>query len=52
LTEVVIAAAKRTPVGSFMGAFAHTPAHELGRTAIAAALPWASNADSDGVKLR
>lgn len=38
MTEVVIAAARRTPVGSFLGSFAATPAHELGRTAIAAAL--------------
>ena len=30
-TDVVIVAAKRTPVGSFLGAFAATPAHELGR---------------------
>jgi acetyl-CoA C-acetyltransferase len=37
-TDVVITAAKRTPVGSFLGAFASTPAHELGRTAIVAAL--------------
>jgi acetyl-CoA C-acetyltransferase len=37
-TDVVITAAKRTPVGSFLGAFASTPAHELGRTAILAAL--------------
>jgi acetyl-CoA C-acetyltransferase len=38
VTDIVITAAKRTPVGSFMGAFAAVPAHELGRTAIAAAL--------------
>ena len=38
MTEVVIAAARRTPVGSFLGSFASVPAHELGRTAIAAAL--------------
>ena len=38
MTDVVIAAARRTPVGSFMGSFANTPAHELGRTAIVAAL--------------
>jgi len=31
MTDVVITAAKRTPVGSFLGAFATTPAHELGR---------------------
>ena len=38
MTEIVITAAKRTPVGSFLGAFAATPAHELGRVAIEAAL--------------
>ena len=38
MTDVVITAARRTPVGSFLGAFANTPAHELGRIAIEAAL--------------
>jgi acetyl-CoA C-acetyltransferase len=41
MTEVVIVAAKRTPVGSFLGSFAATPAHELGRVAIEAALSQA-----------
>jgi acetyl-CoA C-acetyltransferase len=41
MTEIVITAAKRTPVGSFLGAFATTPAHELGRVAIEAALEQA-----------
>jgi acetyl-CoA C-acetyltransferase len=41
MSEVVITAAKRTPVGSFLGAFAGTPAHELGRIAIEAALAQA-----------
>ncbi|MFN3727034.1 MAG: acetyl-CoA C-acetyltransferase [Allosphingosinicella sp.] len=41
MTDVVITAAKRTPVGAFLGAFASTPAHELGRTAIEAALAQA-----------
>jgi acetyl-CoA C-acetyltransferase len=41
MTNVVIVAAKRTPVGSFLGAFAGTPAHELGRVAIEAALAQA-----------
>ena len=40
-TDVVITAAKRTPVGSFLGAFASVPAHELGRVAIEAALAQA-----------
>ena len=37
-TDIVIASAKRTPVGSFNGAFGSTPAHELGAIAITAAL--------------
>jgi acetyl-CoA C-acetyltransferase len=36
--SIVIASAARTPVGSFNGAFASVPAHDLGRTAITAAL--------------
>ena len=40
-TDVVITAAKRTPVGSFLGACGSTPAHELGRIAIEAALEQA-----------
>jgi acetyl-CoA C-acetyltransferase len=53
MTEIVITAAKRTPVGSFLGAFAATPAHELGRTAIVAALEQAGvdAADVDEVIL-
>ncbi|MEO1609798.1 MAG: acetyl-CoA C-acetyltransferase [Pseudomonadota bacterium] len=35
---IVIASAARTPVGSFNGVFASLPAHELGSTAIKAAL--------------
>ena len=38
MTEVVICAARRTPVGSFLGSFASVPAHELGKVAIEAAL--------------
>ncbi len=38
VAEIVIASAKRTAVGSFNGAFANTPAHELGAAAIKAAL--------------
>ncbi len=37
-TDIVITAARRTPVGSFLGHYAATPAHELGRVAIQAAL--------------
>ena len=47
MTDVVITAAKRTPVGSFLGAFASTPAHELGRIAIEAALQQAGVAAED-----
>ncbi len=41
MTDIVITAAKRTPVGSFLGAFGSVPAHELGRVAIEAALAQA-----------
>ncbi|MDD3445625.1 MAG: acetyl-CoA C-acetyltransferase, partial [Zavarzinia sp.] len=34
MTDVVIVAAARTPVGSFNGAFADVPAHVLGQTVI------------------
>ena len=47
MTDVVITAAKRTPVGSFLGAFAATPAHELGRIAIEAALAEAGVAPDE-----
>ena len=47
MTDVVITAAKRTPVGAFLGAFASTPAHELGRTAIEAALAQAGVSPED-----
>jgi acetyl-CoA C-acetyltransferase len=47
MTEVVITAAKRTPVGAFLGSFAGTPAHELGRVAIEAALAQAGVAPED-----
>ena len=45
--EIVIVGAARTPVGSFNGAFANTPAHELGATAIKAALQRAKVDPSD-----
>ena len=38
MSKIVITAAKRTAVGSFLGSYATTPAHELGRIAIEAAL--------------
>ncbi len=36
MTDIVIASAARTAVGSFLGAFAKTPAHVLGETVIRA----------------
>jgi acetyl-CoA C-acetyltransferase len=45
--EIVIASAKRTAVGSFNGAFANTPAHELGAAAIKAALAAAKVAPGE-----
>nr|WP_310525060.1 acetyl-CoA C-acetyltransferase [Polymorphobacter sp.] len=38
MTGTVITAARRTAVGSFMGAFGGVPAHELGKAAIIAAM--------------
>ena len=38
MTNIVIASAARTAVGSFNGSFANTPAHELGAATIEAAL--------------
>jgi len=38
MTDIVIAAAARTPVGAFNGAFASLPAHALGTIAINAAM--------------
>lgn len=47
MTDIVITAAKRTAVGSFLGGFATTPAHELGRVAIEAALAQAGISGDD-----
>jgi acetyl-CoA C-acetyltransferase len=44
---IVIAGAARTPVGSFNGALASLPAHELGKVAIKAALERAHVATGD-----
>lgn len=38
MTNIVIASAARTAVGSFLGSFANTPAHDLGSAAIKAVL--------------
>lgn len=53
MTDIVIAAAARTPVASFNGAFATMPAHELGAIAIKEALARAKvdPADVDEVIL-
>ncbi len=47
MTDIVITAAKRTPVGSFMGAFGSTPAHVLGQVAIEAAMAQAGITGDD-----
>jgi len=47
MTEVVIVSGARTPVGSFNGAFANIPAHDLGKVAIEAALGRAQVAAKD-----
>jgi acetyl-CoA C-acetyltransferase len=47
MTDIVIVSAARTPVGSFNGAFAGVPAHELGRIAIVAAIARAGIAATD-----
>lgn len=53
MTDIVIASAARTPVGSFNGAFAGLSAHALGQVAIEAALARAgiTGADVDEVIL-
>jgi acetyl-CoA C-acetyltransferase len=38
MTGTVIVAARRTPVGSFLGSLAAVPAHQLGKVALAAAM--------------
>lgn len=45
--DVVIASGARTPVGSFNGAFANVPAHDLGAVAIGAALERAKVAPKE-----
>jgi acetyl-CoA C-acetyltransferase len=47
MTNIVIASAARTAVGSFSGAFANTPAHDLGAAVIRAALDRAGVAPED-----
>ena len=47
MTEIVIAAAARTPIGAFNGALSSVPAHYLGQVAIAEALRRAGVAPAD-----
>ncbi|WP_310542277.1 acetyl-CoA C-acetyltransferase [Phenylobacterium sp.] len=47
MSDVVIVSAARTPVGSFNGALAALPAHELGRIAIQAAIERAGITAAD-----
>ena len=47
MKHVVIASAARTPVGSFNGSFANTPAHDLGTVAINAAIERAGISKDD-----
>ena len=47
MSDIVIVSAARTPVGSFNGALASLPAHELGAIAIGAAVERAGIATSD-----
>ena len=47
MSDIVIVSAARTPVGSFNGALAGLPAHELGKVAIQAAVERAGVAASD-----
>jgi acetyl-CoA C-acetyltransferase len=47
MTDIVIVSAARTPVGSFNGALASLPAHELGKIAIQAAVERAGIAAAD-----
>ena len=47
MTNVVIASAARTPVGSFLGSFANTPAHDLGASVLRALVERAGIEGSD-----
>lgn len=47
MTDVVIVSAARTAVGSFLGSFANTPAHELGATVLRAAIERAGLAPEE-----
>ena len=47
MTQIIIASAARTPVGSFNGALSSVPAHDLGTVAIRAALERANVSAED-----
>src|SRR3954465_11459371 len=47
MSDIVIVSPARTPVGSFSGALASLPAHELGKIAIQAAIERAGIAPAD-----
>jgi acetyl-CoA C-acetyltransferase len=47
MPDIIIASAARTPVGSFNGAFANVPAHDLGAIAIKASLERAKVAGTE-----
>jgi acetyl-CoA C-acetyltransferase len=47
MPEIVIASAARTAIGSFNGAFASVPAHDLGQVAIRAVLERAAVAPEE-----
>ncbi|MBM3583890.1 MAG: acetyl-CoA C-acetyltransferase [Alphaproteobacteria bacterium] len=47
MTDIVIASAARTPVGSFNGSLSALPAHDLGKVAIVAALERAGVAPAE-----
>jgi len=47
MADIVIASAARTAVGSFLGSFANTPAHDLGKTVLEAIVSRAGIEKSD-----
>ena len=49
--DIVIASAARTPVGTFNGAFATLPAHELGKVAIMGAIQRAKVGPEEGPRV-
>ena len=51
MTDIVIASAARTPVGSFNGALGSVPAHDLGTVAIKGALERAGVAPEDHIAM-